>query len=160
MTLGPAQTRERSKLITLDDVIVEGNTWPLVPDDEYVMQRLYHETVMAFRTPKVFLHLQIVEPGQHHGKRLICAYRIKELIGKRGRGGRFEITRHQELFLTLARLHDKRLRHDRISLRALTKVLLRATTRTVTTDYKGRPLPESLRYSVVDQLVAIEAGAL
>ncbi len=160
MTLGSTQARERGKLIMLDDVIVEGNVWPLVPDDEYVMQCLYHETVMAFRTPKVMVHMQIVDAGPHYGKRLIRAYRVKELIGKGGRGGRLKITRHHELFLTLARLHDKRLRHDRISLRALTKVLLRATTRTVTTDYKGRPLPESLRYSVVHQLVAIEAGAL
>ena len=127
-----SHAQERSKLLTLDDVIVEGNVWPLVPDNEYVMRCLYHETLVAFRTPKVILHMQIVEPGQHHGNRLIRPYRVKKLIGRQGKGGRFKLTRHQELFLTLARLYDKRLRHDRFSLRALTKVLLRATTRTVT----------------------------
>jgi hypothetical protein len=154
------RVEHKSRVLVLDEVIIEGNAWPLVPDGEYVMRLLHHETVVAFRTPKVVLHLQIVELGPHHGKRLLRAYRVKELIGKRGRGGRFKLNRRHELFLTLARLYDTRLRHDRISLRALTKVLLRATTRTVTTDYQGRPLPACLHYSVVDQLVGIEAGAL
>lgn len=150
----------KGKLLVLDDAIVEGTTWPLVPDGEYVMQYLYHETVMAFRTPKVILHMKIVGLGKHHGKPLLRAYRVKELMGKPRKWGRFKLTRHQELFLTLARLYDKHLRHDRISLQALTQVLLRATTRTVTTDYQHRPLPEALHYSVVDELVSIEAGEL
>lgn len=149
-----------SKLVTLADGIVEGNEWPLVPDGEYVMQCLWYETVLAFRTPKVILHMQIVEPGQHYGKILLRAYRVKELIGKRGKHGRFRVTRHQELFLALVRLHNRSLRYKQISLRALTKVVLRVTTRTVVTDYCGRPLPTSLHYSVVDQLVAVEAGTL
>ena len=160
MTLGPAQARERSKLITFDDVIVEGNVWPLLPDGEYVMQLLHHETVMAFRTPKVVLHMKIVEPGEHNGKRLIRAYRVKELIGRPRKWGRFKLTRHQDLFITLAHLYGKRLRHDRISLRALGRVLLRGTTRTVTTDYRQRLSPEALHYSVIDELVSIEAGEL
>ena len=57
-------------------------------------------------------------------------------------------------------LYGKHLRQDRIRLRALGKVLLRATTRTVKTDYRQRPSPEVLHYSVVDELVAIEAGEL
>lgn len=157
VSLGP---EEKGKLFMLDDLIVEGNAWPLMPDGEYVMQYLYHETVIAFRAPKVILHMQIVQPGEHYGKRLIRAYRVKELIGRPRKWGRFKLTRHQELFLTFARLYDKRLRHDRFSLRALTKVLLRATTRTVTTDYRQRLSPEVLYYSVVDELVSIEAGEL
>ena len=157
VSLGP---EEKGKLFMLDDLIVEGNAWPLMPDGEYVMQYLYHETVIAFRAPKVILHMKIVQSGEHNGKRLIRAYRVKELIGRPRKWGRFKLTRHQDLFITLAHLYDKRLRHDRFSLRALTKVLLRATTRTVTTDYRQRLSPEALRYSVVDELVAIEAGEL
>ncbi len=150
----------KGKLLVLDDAIVEGNRWPLVPDGEYVMQYLYHETVMAFRAPKVILHMKIVQLGEHKGKRLIRPYGVKELIGKPRKWGRFKLTRHQDLFITLAHLYGKRLRHDRISLRALSKVLLRATTRTVTTDYRQRPSPEALHYSMVDELVSIEAGEL
>jgi len=154
------QSKSEGKLLVLDDGVVVGSVWPLLRDSTYVMRYLYHETVIAFRTPKVILHMQIIEPGEHNGKRLIRAYRVKELMGKPRKWGRFELGRHHELFLTFARLHDKRLRHDRISLRALGKVLLRATTRTVTTDYRHRPLPEALHYSVVDELVSIEAGEL
>ncbi len=152
--------RSSTEIEFIPDCIVEGKRWPLLPDCEYVMRYLYHETVNAFRTPKVILHMQIVEPGEHYGKRLIRAYRVKELIGRPRKWGRFKLTRHQELFLTLARLYDKRLRHDRFSLRALTKVLLRATTRTVTTDYRQQLSPEALHYSMVDELVSIEAGEL
>jgi len=155
-----SQVEDKGKLLALDDGIVEGNLWPLLPDGTYVMQYLYHETVIAFRIPKVILHMKIVEPGEHHGKRLIRAYRVKELIGKPRKWGRFKLTRHLELSLTFARLYDKHRRHDRISLRALGKVLLRVTTRTVTTDYRHRLSPEALRYSVIDELVAIEAGEL
>lgn len=152
--------RSSTEIEFIPDCIVEGKRWPLLPDGEYVMRYLYHETVTAFRTPKVILHMQIVEPGEHYGKRLIRAYRVKELIGRPRKWGRFKLTRHQELFLTLASLYDKRLRHDRFSLRALTKVLLRATTRTVTTDYRQQLSPEALHYSMVDELVSIEAGEL
>ncbi len=152
--------RSNTEIELIPDCIVEGKRWPLLPDCEYVMRYLYHETVMAFRTPKVILHMQIVEPGQHHAKRLIQAYRVRELKGKPRKWGRFKLTRHQDLFITLAHLYGKRLRHDRVSLRALGKVLLRATTRTVATDYRQRPLPEVLHYSVVDELVSIEAGEL
>jgi len=60
-----------------------------------------------------------------------------------------------ELYGTLARLLGVRSRTDRVTLRPLRTMLFRVRLRTVTTDYKQRPLPEHRRYSTID---AIERG--
>ena len=65
-----------------------------------------------------------------------------------------------QLFLDLVGLFDRKVRRDRISLACLKTVLLRVRVRTVSKDYKQRPLPESIRYSVISDLIAVEAGTV
>jgi hypothetical protein len=150
---------QRIREVELDDGIVEGAQHPLVPEGEYVARYVRHETAMAFKTPKLFLHFELIGPC-HEGTNLFIAYRVKRLVGQPGKNGRFAVARRNELYLQLARLADRRLRLDRISLRALRQCLLRVRVRTVTTDYRQRPLPEALRYSVIAELLGIEAGSL
>jgi hypothetical protein len=138
--------------------IVEGDTWPLVPEGEYQVRLLHHETAVIFKSPKVYLHFAILEPGAHHGKHLFRAYRVKKLKGKPARNGSFTLGRGSDLFFTIAKLYPKEPRLDRISLLALRNVVLRASVRTVTHDYRQRDLPESMQYSVIDSLLSIEAG--
>ncbi len=152
--------RPKPHAVSLDDILVEGDQYPLVPDGEYVARFLLHETAVVFRTPKVFLHFELVDFGRYFKTQLWQAYRVRRLIGTPGKGGRFALGRRSELFLDLARLYDKSIRPDRISLSSLKDVLLRVRTRTVTTDYKQRPLPEHLHYSVIDSIMGVEIGSL
>ncbi len=145
--------------IPLDDVLLDGRQWPLLPEGEYLVAYTLHETAVVFTTPKVFVHLRIVNPGPYFDQRLFRPYRTTELIGKPGKNGRFTLKHRSELYLTMCWLYQARkLRPDRMSLRDLNRLVLRVTVRTVTKDYKQRPLPESLHYSVVDLIKGIEAG--
>jgi len=151
---------ERSaNVVPIDDGIIEGTWWPLVPDGEYVAKVIRHETAIVFKTPKLFIHFELVDPGLQN-VHLYAAYRIKRLTGKPGKNGRFVISPRSELLFQLAQLYDRQIRLDRISLRALRNCLLRVRTRTVTNDYRQRSLPEALRYSVVAEVLGIEAGSI
>ena len=145
--------------IPLDDVLVDGKAWPRIPDGSYLARYTHHDTAEVFGTAKVFAHFMIVEPGPYFDVRLMRAYRASGLIGKPGRNGRFRLKRRSELYLDLCRLDERRKRRpDRVSLRDFKDVVLWVTTRTVVRDYKQRPLPEALRYSVIDELKEIEVG--
>ncbi len=164
-TIENARTANRPTMhplqdIPLDDGLVEGTFWPLLPEAEYLATYTHHDTKWVFNTAKVFVHFKVVEPGEHYGRRIYRPYRAKALIGKPGKNGRFKLVPRSELFLTMCRLDEGKQRPDRISLRRLQNVLIRITVRTVTKDYKQRPLPESLLYSVVDELLFVEAGSL
>ena len=144
--------------IVLDDEIL-----PLIPEGDYSMSYKYHETTAkAFGTPKVFVYFTIVEPGPYFGTHLYRSYRVRGFIGKHGKNGRFKLGKRNELFLVLCRLNERetRLRPDRVSLQALRNAVVRATVRTVKTDYKQRPLPQTLHYSVIDELISVEAGTV
>lgn len=153
------QPQRSADVVPIEDGIVEGAQWPLVPDGEYVAKLIRHETANVFKTPKLFIHLELVE-STHQGARVYAAYRVKRLIGQPGKNGRFVISPRSELLIQLIQIYGQHRRLDRISLRALRHCLLRVRTRTVTTDYRQRPLPEALRYSVVAELIGIEAGSV
>src|SRR6266566_8681813 len=134
-----------------------GQDWPLLPDAEYIARVKHWETRHIFRSPRLFLHVEIVD-GRHSGATLFAAFALREIVGKPGHRGRFKIARRSKLLLALTRLTGQRIRGDRISLNWLTRSLLRIRTRTVTHDHAQTELPMALRYSCVADLVAIEAG--
>lgn len=147
-----------AEIALVDDGFIKGPQWPLIADGEYLAKVVGHETATVFKTPKIFLHFQIVRPGQEEVL-LYAAYRAKDLIGHPGKNGRFILGRRSELLLQLCRLDGKPMRGDRISLRGLRRCLLRVRTRTVVSDYRQRPLPEAMHYSVVAEMLAIEVGS-
>ncbi len=136
---------------------------PLIPDGEYQMRCTGYEKATVFRTAKVFLNFQIVEFGEHCGKRLYRAFRASGFTrhGKGpGTGSRIKLKARSELFTTLCRLLDlpARTRPDRVSLRELKGKIFNVRTRTVKRDYRQRPIPEFLWYSVVDEVISVEVG--
>jgi hypothetical protein len=133
------------------DAFVEGFK-PVVPDGDYDAKFIGHETALVFGSPKVFLHFELVEPGDYIGTRLFQAFRVRRLKGKSGKGGRFVAHAGGDLYALLARLLDVKLRGDRISLQSLRSMLFRITTRTVTTNSRQQPIPLPARYSVVTKI--------
>lgn len=148
--------RRSTDVADLADGIVEGTDWPLVPDGQYLATYQGHECVelKQFKlTPKVFIHLKLYDAGEHSGKVLYRAYRVKRRID----GKRFIVGRRSELLRMVCTVLY-RTRPDRISLRELKRHLLRIRTRTVTKDAKQRELPAALQYSVVDDILCREIG--
>ncbi len=156
MSRATAKVNLRS--VPLDDGVLCGTDWPLLPDAEYVCAVLRHETLAIFRSSRVILHMQVVE-GPHTGERIFQAFNVKSLIGKPGAHGRFRASRRSELVKTLGRITGKALRGARLSLRWMRRCAFTVRTRTVLRDSKQRALPEHLRYSVVDDIVNIAVGS-
>jgi hypothetical protein len=140
---------------------LDGEIPPLIPEGEYVVRYIKYDTHYMFGGLKLFVHFEIIDPGPHCGIKVYRAYRVVDAGGKKGKGRRrFKVRPRSQLFLDLVGLFDRKLRRDRISLACLKTVLLRVRVRTVSKDYKQRPLPESIRYSVISDLIAIEAGTV
>ncbi len=128
-----------------------------VPDGVYVARYVESETVFLFNSGKVVLRFEIAD-GDLSGVRLIKPYRVKKLLGRPRRGGRFTLGRSSELLRDLMRLTGAKVRPDRMSLEVLRRQLWRVRTRTVDTDYKQRPIPDPLRYSVVAEILEAETN--
>lgn len=134
-----------------------------IPPGEYEAFYLYHETSYFRKTPKVYLHLQI-HGGEHNGKRLYRAYRVKTLTGKPKKNGGFTVNHSHAIYRQMVSITQAVTRPDRISLTSLKGCLLRVSVRTVKRDAgaetrKPKALPEALKYSVIDELLAIETGS-
>lgn len=139
------------------DLQVDGATAPRVPDGEYVARFIEHETLFLFSSGKVVLRFELAE-DELAGVRLLRPYRVKRLLGRPGKGGRFMLGRSSELLRDVVRLSETRTRPDRASLSFMRGRLWRIRTRTVETDYRQRLIPEPLRYSVIDEIVCAETG--
>jgi hypothetical protein len=131
--------------------------YPLIEPGEYTAVYTGHATMLAFNRPKVYVYFRIVD-GAHTGAKLFRAYRVKALAGKPRKNGRFVVRRSYALFREFATVTGAHERPDRIALTSLRNCVLRVSVRTVDHDYQQRPLPEACRYSVVDQMLAVEAG--
>ena len=128
---------------------------PLVDPAEYLATLDYWEAdATAFKgQPKVYLNFTLLDPGVM-GIRLYAAHNIKGFSGARKKNPALTISRRQDLALQLAQLFPDQ-RADRLSLNPLLgrQVVVRA--RVVDKDYKQRPLPPPLKYSVVDWIMRI-----
>jgi hypothetical protein len=145
--------------VDLHDGVVEGSQFPLVPPGEYIARYVRHETAIAFTVPKLYLHFDLIGPT-NAGTSLFLAFRVRRLIGDPQKNGRFAVGHRSELYVQLARLAERPMRRDRISLRGLRRCLLRVRVRTVKIDYRQRQLPENLQYSVIAEMLGIEVGSL
>ena len=157
MTAARALARRPENVVDLADGVVEGKAWPLVPDGEYLATYQGHECVelKQFRlAPKVFIRVKLFDAGEHTGKVLFRAYRVRRRID----GRRFVVGRQSHLLKMYCRVVNHRARPDRLNLRELKRHLLRVTTRTVTKDGEQHELPAALYYSVVADILRRETA--
>lgn len=125
---------------------------PLLPEGEYLVAYTGHTQRFMFNTGKLFVRFRIVD-GERSGARLYRAYNVKPT----GRAT-FKTAHSSSLYREFCTLTGKRERADRLALSRLKGCVIRARVRTVSVDSKHRPLPEYLRYSVIDELCSLEAG--
>lgn len=124
----------------------------LLPEGSYEAAYLGHQTAFVFNTPKVFLRFRITQHGLYNGVEVFRAFRVRALKGRPTANGGFTLHAGGEFYSTIVRLLDVRNRADRITLRPLRTMLFRIRLRTVTTDYRQRPLPEHSRYSTIEEI--------
>jgi hypothetical protein len=132
------------------------NRAPLIPPGEFQAMYVHHETKFIYQCPKVFVWFRIVSPGPAFDAMVYRAYRVKALTTKQGKNGVFKASRGSDIYYDLGHILKIRMRPDRVSATALRGVVCSVRVRTVTRDFKQRPIPAWGHYSVIDQLLRAE----
>jgi hypothetical protein len=127
---------------------------PLLPEGEYRVTYTGHDLKFMFNTGKLFVKFRVYD-GEFQGSRLYRAYNVK-MTGKKS----FKLAHSSALYRQFSSLSGRRERPDRIAVSRLKGCVVRVSVRTVKQDAKHQPLAENLQYSVVDELLALEVGAV
>ena len=139
----------------MSQIAIIGKDRPLIPPGEYEATLLYWETNQsAFKgKPKVYLSFRSITPP-YFGVELFAAYNVKSVSGKK-RNGSFKLSRHQQLTYELGWIQPD-FRIDRVTLKPLLNRVIKVRVRSVTQNYRQKPLPPPLHYSVVDQMLSLQ----
>ena len=150
------------------ECLLVGPEYSLIPDGEYQAMYLYHETSNIFtrkegkvRTGgKLYLWFEILpfHSGEANKKRLFKSYNVASLVGKKGRGGKFRMTRGKWFVRDYERLIGRTKRKDRISPRAFSGKIFLVETKTVKTNQDQEEWWEESQYSVIDKIKEVIAG--
>lgn len=137
------------------EVIGEGDVW--VPEGRYELAFVHWRTGRMFNRDKLVLEFRVVTPGKAFGLHLRRYYNV-EIVKPSGMYGRFRATRSTDFVREHAALFGTARRVDRISMRPFESVVILGRVRTVT-KARGRGIPEPVRYSIIGELVRVEAGS-
>lgn len=131
---------------------------PHVEDGVYTLTYVCHSTGTYFRNAlKVAFWFRVVDPGQHFGKMIPRYYNVKRFKGKKGLNGAFVPGRSSDFIREYCTLFTNPInRLDRLPMTPFLNVLIKGKTRTVTRSGNQKNLPESLYYSVIDELIGID----
>lgn len=124
----------------------------LPPGDHYVVafNRAEQKRLWGKRL-KLFMHFEIVSPAEHTGTSLFLAANVAH-DGKWGIGFKF-----YRLWALAAGYRPKR--RDRLSTSVFRGKYFRARVKTIEVSSKNTKRALGAQYSIVDELLAIEAGA-
>ena len=145
-----------------DDIEVDhGHDWPLLPDGDYMATFIKQEIVpmRIFKgAPRLFAHFEIIDNPRATPTRIYGGWPISST--SQGGKKRISVGGRSKLYIMLCRVYGYRVRPDRISFQELRGCVLKIKTRTVKKNFQQQVLPECLRYSVVDDIISIEAGSV
>lgn len=135
-----------------DTALVDGFK-PLLPEGMWLDAKFAdHSTVWMFNSPKVIWEFEVVQPGDWFEVRLFRAFRVRSIIGRPSRRGKFKLHAGGDMYQTLARLLDYKQRADRISLQPLREMVFQVKVRTVQVNSRQDDIPEHAQYSVIDEI--------
>lgn len=144
-----------------DEIEVDtAHDWALFPDGEYEACFIKQEIVnmkMFKGESRLYAHFEILNFGDTTRKKIYGAWSIK--VSSKGGKRRISAGGRSRLYIMLCRIYNYRVRPDRISFHGLRGCVLKIRTRTVKKNFQQRELPECLWYSVVDDIIGIEAGS-
>lgn len=133
---------------------IRGERPALIPPGFYELAFINHRTANMFggRVGKLLLFFHVIDQGPHFHT-MLTRYFNCELAGKGRQGGGFSVSWTSDLVRELGRVGVFPRRRDRISFQSLQQVIVRGRVTTVERDYRQRPLPAELRYSVIAELL-------
>jgi len=135
-----------------EDGIVDGFK-PLLPEGTCLEARFVdYSTVYMFAAHKVVWEFQVVQPGDWFELRFFRAFRVRQIIGRPGKRGKFKLHAGGDMYQTLVRLLDYRQRADRVSLAPLRQMLFRIKLRTVRINSRQEKLADHVQYSVIESI--------
>lgn len=134
-----------------DYIKVSGVKWPLIPEGTYQVGYVKHEFNQAFGPPRVYVHFRILDFGEQFEKILYRAYRLNSLKSPGRKNSSFTVGKGSDFVYELALVTDKR--SDRLLPNDFEGLLLEAKVGTVIKDYKQRPTPKPLQYSVIREII-------
>lgn len=143
----------QNQLVKNDDIILEWDEIPLVPDAEYQAVYVKHETYNGSFGPKIKITFRITSFGKYYGSEICAWYNAKGLKAKPGKNRAVIISRHSKLTGELLRVLGIKERISRLSPSQLAGRVLLLKTRTVTTNSRQKKLTDLQKYSVVDTLI-------
>lgn len=115
----------------------------------------YWKGYLYGKSSKLILVFRITNFGPHYGKQLYRCYNIKGLTKRKEiipKGWHSDFVReYSKLFGAPRKLRD-------IGIRSFKSRIFTCTVRTVSKDFKQRPLPDDMQYSVIDELLKVQAG--
>jgi hypothetical protein len=126
-----------------EELVIEGGLPVLIPPGEYDAKVIKIHKLTKFNRPVMQMRFQIVSMDKFNGTVLEAWLPLGD-GGKLGKGSKLV-----RWYLTLEEWGRK----DRVILKAFRSRLLRVTVRTVEKDHRQKPLPKTLQYSVVDDLL-------
>lgn len=133
--------------------------WPLVPEGIYTAGYVGYDLAYAFSEPRLFLEVVLLDPGDNFGKHLFRAYRMLKIWPGRKKGPKFKYARHSDFIFEMCRIGGERIkRPDRVTPNLLRDITFKARVETVESDYKQREKPEQLQYSVIREILGVDAG--
>lgn len=115
----------------------------------------YWKGYLYGKSAKLILVFRITTLGPYYGKHIYRCYNIKGLTKRKEiipKGWHSDFVReYSRLFGTPRKLRD-------IGIRQFKNKVFSCSVRTVKKDFKQRQLPDDMRYSVIDELVNVQAG--
>jgi hypothetical protein len=137
-----------------DDFAIDWSDCVLIPEGEYQVKYLHHETKSGSFGPKVKITFQIISMGRYFEQIIHAWYNIKSSGKKSGRNPKIGLSRHSKLTNELLKVLQIKKRVDRLSLSDLKNHILVVKVRTVKTNSTQKQLASALHYSVVDSMVS------
>jgi hypothetical protein len=134
---------------------------PLIPDGRYQARfvRAEAEAMQMYRgAARLFLHFEIIEPGDAYGTRIYGGWPLGAIVIEHGKKRCKAKKGDSDLKIMLKRLLGSAARPDRVSFASLKDKVILIQTRTVKTTGRQRKRGPADQYSVVDDMVEIVAG--
>lgn len=133
---------------------IEGERPALVPPGTYDVSFCGFSTFILFgRASKLNVQFKILTTGEHFEKRISRYYNVARLIGRPGPNGRFKCGFSSDFLREYAKLFPVPNRLDRIPMSSYEKHIFIAKVRTVEKGSQQEAIPDSLRYSVISELI-------
>ena len=129
-----------------------------IPEGEYQLKLLQHQTSIMYGTPKLKLVFSIINFGEYQGLEIEGFYNVMKLISKQGLKGKMKHKARGDFMIEYCSLlpDQKVTRLDKIPLDPLYKNIIIGKVVDVKVNSQQKKLPEQLVYSKVSQMLRIE----